>query len=157
LIYGGTGSYSDSVEQPEILPDRYESGTPNLPGILGLGAAAEFVRNHGSEIAEKSLALAQEFRQRLSELEKVKIYGPEKLAVPLISVNFGQEASEEVARVLSEFFQIAVRGGLHCAPLAHRTIGTETQGTVRFSFGYGNTQEDVEAAYKAAVQICLQL
>ena len=156
MIYGGTGSYSDSVEQPGDLAYRYESGTPNLPGILA-GRCRRICPEPRSEIAEKSLALAQEFRQRLSELEKVKIYGPEKLAVPLISVNFGQEASEEVARVLSEFFQIAVRGGLHCAPLAHRTIGTETQGTVRFSFGYGNTQEDVEAAYKAAVQICLQL
>jgi cysteine desulfurase/selenocysteine lyase len=157
LLYGGTGSFSDSPFQPKVLPDRYESGTPNLPGIMGLGAAVEFILEHGQEITAKSLALAQRFRDSIAALPKVKIFGPEKLAVPLVSVNFAEEASEEVAIILSEFFQIAVRGGLHCAPLAHRTLGTGQQGTVRFSFGYGNTEQDVEAAFCAAKAICQKL
>lgn len=157
LLYGGTGSYSDSLTQPQVLPDRYESGTPNLPGIMGLGAAAKFAQDHGRESASESLGFAQAFKDQVAVLPQLKVYGPEKLAVPLVSVNFAQEASEEVALVLSEFFQIAVRGGLHCAPLAHKTLGTMEQGTVRFSFGHGNTKQDLAAAICAVQAICEKL
>ncbi len=157
LLYGGTGSFSDSLSQPQVMPDRFEAGTPNLPGIMGLGAAAKFIQERGQEIHRSALLLGQKFREQVADLPQITVYSPEQVAVPVVSVNFGQEASEEVATILSEFFRVAVRGGLHCAPLAHRTLGTGSQGAVRFSFGYGNTQKDLEGAIGAVQAICQKL
>ncbi|KXG73854.1 aminotransferase class V-fold PLP-dependent enzyme [Thermotalea metallivorans] len=157
---GGTGSKSESLLQPEILPDRYESGTPNTPGIVGLGAGIAFILAEGlNKIREHEEALTAYMLSELKKIDKIKIYGPQdhKKQAAVISMNIGDEDSSEVSYVLDKVFDIAVRSGLHCAPLAHQTIGTFEQGTVRFSIGYFNTKEDIEKAIEALKKICEEL
>ncbi|QEK13521.1 aminotransferase class V-fold PLP-dependent enzyme [Crassaminicella thermophila] len=157
---GGTGSKSELLTQPDILPDRYESGTPNTPGIVGLGAGIEFIQNEGlDKIRKHEEALTDYMICELKKIKKIKIYGPKdaKKQAAVISINIGDEDSSEVSYVLDKVFNIAVRSGLHCAPLAHKTIGTFEQGTVRFSLGYFTTKEDVKKAVEALKKICKEL
>lgn len=157
---GGTGSKSEMVQQPDIIPDRYESGTPNTPGIVGLGAGIEFILETGLDnIREHEEKLTHILLEELKKINQVKIYGPQdpKKQAAVISINIGDEDSSEVSYVLDKAFDIAVRSGLHCAPLAHRTIGTFEQGTVRFSMGYFNTPEDIYKAVEAIKKICDEL
>lgn len=157
---GGTGSKSEELTQPEMLPDRYESGTANTPGIVGLGAGIEFILKEGIEkIRNHEKELTQYFIEALEQIEQVKVYGPkdsEKQGA-VISMNIGEEDSSEIAFVLDQAFDIAVRSGLHCAPLAHKTIGSFEQGTVRFSIGYFNTKEDIDRAVAAIKEICEEI
>lgn len=157
---GGTGSKSEELTQPEMLPDRYESGTANTPGIVGLGAGIEFILKEGIEkIRNHEKELTQYFIEALAQIEQVKVYGPkdsEKQGA-VISINIGEEDSSEIAFVLDQAFNIAVRSGLHCAPLAHKTIGSFEQGTVRFSIGYFNTKEDIDRAVEAIKEICKEI
>ncbi len=149
---GGTGSRSDSLIQPDIYPDKFESGTPNMPGIVGLGAGIKYILEQGIDnIREHERKLTKTFIDELREIESVKIYGPcniEKQA-PVISINIGEEDSSEVSFILDEVFNIAVRPGLHCAPLAHQTINCYEQGCIRFSVGPFNTINDIDAAVNA--------
>ncbi|MBM7615579.1 aminotransferase class V-fold PLP-dependent enzyme [Alkaliphilus hydrothermalis] len=157
---GGTGSKSEELVQPEMLPDRYESGTPNTPGIAGLAKGIEFIMETGlDKIRQHEEALTQQFIDEISHIHQVKIYGPKdaKRQAAVVSINIGEEDSSEIAYILDKVFNIAVRPGLHCAPHTHKTIGTFEQGTVRFSFGYFNKKEDVEAAVAAIKEICEQL
>ncbi|WP_053955113.1 aminotransferase class V-fold PLP-dependent enzyme [Inediibacterium massiliense] len=157
---GGTGSKSELLTQPDILPDRYESGTPNTSGIAGLGAGVEFILKEGIEkIREHEESLTKCMLEGLKQIEKVKIYGPkdEKKQAAVVSMNIGEEDSSEVSYLLDKVFSIGVRSGLHCAPVAHRTIGTFEQGTVRFSMGYFNTIEDIKKAIKAIERICEEM
>lgn len=157
---GGTGSKSELLTQPDILPDRYESGTPNTPGIVGLGAGIEFIQKEGlDKIRKHEEALTEYMICELKKIKKIKIYGPQdsKKQAAVISINIGEEDSSEVSYVLDKVFDIAVRSGLHCAPLAHKTIGTFEQGTVRFSLGYFTTKEDVKKAVEALKKICDEL
>ena len=153
---GGTGSISHSLIQPDVMPDKFESGTPNAPGIIGLGTGIDYILEVGIDnIREKELALTKYFIEETSKINGIKLYGPLELNEhgPVISLNIRDADSSEVSYMLNEDYNIAVRPGLHCAPLAHKTIGTFKQGTVRFSFGYENTFEEVELGIKALKSI----
>lgn len=153
---GGTGSNSEEIVQPDLYPDKYESGTHNTPGIAGLGAGVEFILETGTEkILEHERQLTQYFIDELSKIENVIIYGPkdarERLAV--IAINISNVDSGEITFKLDKNYDIATRSGIHCAPLAHKTLGTLNQGAVRFSFGYFNTMDDIKIAIDAIKDI----
>ncbi len=157
---GGTGSNSELLIQPEILPDRYESGTPNTPGIVGLGAGIEFILKKGlNKIQEHEQNLTKLMINELKNIEKVKIYGPKDFQkqAAVLSINIDNKDSTEISYILDKDFNIAVRSGLHCSPMAHKTIGTFEQGTVRFSFSYLTKEKDVYKAIKALKQICSKI
>lgn len=153
---GGTGSMSESLIQPEILPDKFESGTPNTPGIAGLAAGLSFIKEKGIDnIRKHEETITKYFIQKVSDIEGIRLYGPveEEKRVPVVSLNVEGKTSAEVSFILDRNFDIATRPGLHCAPLAHKTIGTLEQGTVRFSFGYFNTINEVDKAIDALKSI----
>ncbi len=152
IVSGGTGSLSDSEEVPPFLPDRFEPGTPNLPGIYGLEAALRFLEEAGPEtLYAHEMALTKSFLMGVSGLAHVRTVGPAdaKEQVGVVSLDFLRRDNAEVASALEERHKILVRSGMHCAPNAHKTLGTYPQGTVRFSFGYTNTPEEVAAAVEA--------
>ncbi len=156
LFQGGTGSLSADYNQPELMPDRLESGTVNTMGILGLGAGLRFVREKGvSLIAQEELAVARRLQEGLAQIPQVQLYSPGRL--PVVSFNLRGLHSEETAQLLNQE-GFALRGGLHCAPLAHRKMGTLETGTVRASIGAFNTLEEadllVEAVAKVAARAC---
>ncbi|HYE83093.1 MAG TPA: aminotransferase class V-fold PLP-dependent enzyme [Clostridia bacterium] len=157
---GGTGSRSESLYQPEIIPDRYESGTHNTPGIAGLCAGINYINEKGMNIIRAhEQELLSCFLGGLQDIKKVKIYGTKDVykKVPVVSINIGDVGSSEISYILDQTFDIATRSGLHCAPMAHRTIGTLEQGTVRFSFGYLNTKEEINTALSAIEHITREL
>lgn len=144
---GGTGSSSESLFHPNIMPDKLEAGTPNTPGIVGLGAGIDFIESVGIEnIRSKEKDLTEYFLDKLKKLDSVTIYGKSSAEnrCPVVSINIGEEDSSEISYILDEVYNIATRPGLHCSPLAHTTIGTLERGTVRFSFGYYNTKEEID-------------
>lgn len=153
LREGGTGSQSESDEQPTHLPDRLESGTVNTVGLAGLGAAAQFIADQGGveHIRKHELALCEQLWAGLSAVEDVTLYGPAaaERRSSVVSLNITGWEPVDVAAVLDASFGIAVRAGLHCAPLAHRSIGTFPRGTVRMSPGYFSTTDDIAAAIDA--------
>lgn len=158
LKYGGTGTASLQDEMPCWLPDRFEAGTPNGPGVAGLRAAVEFILQTGVEnIRRHEMALTEALHTGLAQIPGVTVYGPQDLSqkTPIVSWNIAGIDSEEVAYVLDEVYDIQVRAGLHCAPQAHRSLGTVEQGAVRFSIGYFNTLEDIHAALEAVREIAL--
>lgn len=146
LIQGGTGSLSYQKSQPEILPDMYESGTPNLPGIAGLSEGIKFINRCGIEKIERhEMRLAKMLYDNLNKMERVELYTQRpnsEISVPVISFNIKDEDSEDIADRLNKF-GIAVRAGLHCAPLAHESFGTIDRGTVRVVISAFNTDSDV--------------
>ena len=148
LIQGGTGSYSSDRLQPEQLPDKYESGTPNVAGIAGLREGLRFVKSRGTDnLARHEMRLAQLMYDRLKKISGVELYTarPEiSTHVPVISFNIEGTDSERVAQILNNRFGIAVRAGLHCAPLAHISKGTEERGTVRAVLSAFNNQRHAE-------------
>ncbi len=149
---GGTGSKSHDPFQPEILPDRYESGTPNTPGIVGLKEGISYILEKGRDkILQHEESLTAYFLGEMEKLDFIEVYGPKdcKKQSPVVALNFRSMDSSEIAYILDSMFDIAVRPGVHCAPLAHKTIGTVEQGAVRFSFGYQTTLEDVKKAVEA--------
>jgi cysteine desulfurase family protein len=152
LRYGGTGSQSESDRQPGFYPDRLESGTPNTPGIAGLLAGVRFVRETGVEtIRSVEQALTARLLSGLAAIPGVRLYGPlagERRGA-VVSLTLDGLDSGEVAHRLDRDFGIACRAGLHCAPWAHRTIGTLATGTVRLSPGYFNTDAEMEEAIQA--------
>jgi cysteine desulfurase family protein len=157
LIHGGTGSHSHLEEQPPAMPEKHEAGTLNLPAIAGLKAGVEFLMRHGVEkIREHEVALTQSLLQELKKIERVKVYGTmdARERVGVVSFNIDGVEPSEVAMMLEKGFGIIVRYGLHCAPMAHRTIGTFKTGTVRVSFGPFNTDEDVFELVRAIREIC---
>lgn len=152
IVAGGTGSASDSEYLPEYLPDRFESGTPNLPGIYGWEAALNFVKNTGVDaLREHEMLLCKRFLDGLETIDGVTLCGTKDLdrRVGVISVDFLREDNAEAAFRLETEFGILTRCGLHCAPSAHKTLDTFPRGTVRFSLGFANTEADVDAALAA--------
>ena len=156
IIAGGTGSASDSEYLPEYLPDRFESGTPNLPGIYGWEAALQFVQTNGVEaLRDHEMALCKRFLDGLETIESVTLCGTKDLnrRVGVISVDFLRKDNAEAAFELEMEHGILTRCGLHCAPSAHKTLDTFPRGTVRFSLGFANTEADVDAALDAISKI----
>lgn len=195
LISGGTGSFSDSEELPPLLPDRFEAGTQNLPGILGLGAALAYLERLNAEaqaedspateavpgtrsafeqaqkglwkIAAAELALCRRFlegAEALSERLPLRILGlpssscqlEKEERVAVVSLDFPEHDNARVAWLLDQNYGIMTRTGLHCAPQAHKTLGSFPRGSVRFSFGGTNTGEEVDAALSALEEILSQ-
>ena len=148
LIQGGTGSFSSERKQPAILPDRYESGTPNLPGIAGLNEGIKFVMNRTERNIESyESELAVRLYHKLKNIPGVVLYtdSPEThRCVPVISFNIEGLDSEETSEILNKRFNIAVRAGLHCAPLAHEFFGTQNSGTVRAVLSVFSNYEQVD-------------
>ncbi len=153
LIEGGTGSLSEQMMQPDILPDRFESGTQNIPAIAGLGSAVDFIKTVGIEnIKKHEDSLCRYFDSRVREMKHVTVYGGENKTA-ICALNIKDADCVEVAQVLSEKYDICVRSGLHCAILAHQTLGTQKVGCLRFSFGYFNTMQETERAVDAVYEI----
>lgn len=150
LMMGGTGSRSEFEKQPEFMPDKYESGTPNAIGLAGLGAGVSFVLGQTVDaIRAKEEELTSRFLRQLQDLQdQVKIYGPGDASkqTAVVSFNLKNVTPSDAALYFEEIWGILCRPGLHCAPATHRTIGTFPQGTVRFSFGFFSTNQDVDHA-----------
>ena len=145
LMEGGTGSRSEELEQPEFCPDRYESGTPNLPGLAGLCEAIGYILETGmSRIRNHEIGLAHYFENELSEIPGVRVFKPERRGSGTVSFVVEGMNPADTGSILDQAFDIAVRTGLHCAPLAHRTLGTFPEGTVRVSPGFSTTIENIE-------------
>ncbi len=158
FIEGGTGSNSDQEEQPQQWPDKFESGTLNYWGLAGLKASVEFLlKTSVQAVRRKEETLTAEFLKEAEKIKGLKLYGlpagAEKERVAVVSLNIEGKDPSEVGYALDENYGIMTRVGLHCAPLAHRTIGTYPIGTVRFSFGYYNTEKEIEKALKALKEI----
>ena len=161
LISGGTGSISHTELIPEFLPDRFEPGTMNLPGIAGLRASLLWLKERGIEanrIHEEKLTA--KFLRGLKLLEQeglLKIAGLKTASedrTAVVSVQTLKTDPAEAAFLLDEKYGIMTRGGLHCAPAAHKTLGTFPIGTIRFAFGWASTGEEAEAALSALEEIC---
>jgi len=152
ILTGGTGSASDSEEQPSYMPDKFESGTANLPGIFGFKAAVDFILETGVEtLREHETKMCRRFIDGLKSIEGVSLAGPEDLEnrVAVISVDFHHVDNAEASFLLECNYGIMTRCGLHCAPSAHKTLDTFPRGTVRFSPGWFTTDEEIDTALKA--------
>ncbi len=152
LMQGGTGSLSDLEEQPDFLPDRYESGTLNVLGLSGLGASCEFLLKTGvSNVMEHDRHLLDIFLQGVSGNSRVQVYGTDDRHkhTGVLSLNIHDMSPSTVGERLEQEHGILTRIGLHCAPRAHKTIGTFPDGTVRFSWGYFTEEKDVVAVIMA--------
>ena len=160
LLSGGTGSISHTEEIPDFMPDRFEPGTMNLPGIFGLHAALEWLKDTGIEnIHNKEKKLTKLFLQKIQEMdsegEKIRLIGKESVGgrTSVVSIQTPGRDVSEIAYLLDKNYGIMTRVGLHCAPNAHKTLDTYPTGTVRFSFGYFNTEEEVLFAVKALEEL----
>lgn len=156
LVAGGTGSASDSEELPGWMPDRFESGTPNMPGVYGWEAALGWLENTGIETLENhEKTLSKRFLEGIYGLKNVKLYGAtvHEGRTGVFSVGFLNCDNAEAAWRLEREFGILTRCGLHCAPSAHKTLGSFPEGSVRFSTGWANTEADIDAALSAIAAI----
>ena len=157
LLCGGTGSISHTEEMPDFLPDKFESGTMNLPGIAGLHAALAYIHEAGMDIIrQKETALTEQFLRGLASISNLRIIGKHETAgrTAVVSVSACALDNSTVAVRLEEEYGILTRVGLHCAPSAHKTLGTFPAGTIRFSFSHWNTAEEIDTALEALHQIC---
>ena len=155
LIAGGTGSMSDSEELPPYLPDRFESGTPNLPGIYGWSASMDYVNQISVQQRRlQETELTAYFLDGLRRIEGVNLVGTQTLSdrVGVIAVDYVNRDDAEAADDLEQNYGILTRCGLHCAPSAHKTLQTFPRGVVRFSLGHTTTKEDIDAALNAIAQ-----
>ncbi len=160
FIEGGTGSKSDELLQPELLPDKFEAGTQNTPGIAGLTAALKFLQETGrEEIARVIKARTKQLYRGLQEISGVEIVGPglENPRVSTLSIAFEDIDPAEVAFRLDQDYGVMTRSGLHCASLAHKAVGTYPAGTLRFSPGFFTTEEEIEAALTALAELVSRL
>ncbi len=151
LIAGGTGSQSDSYEMPRMLPDKYESGTMNLPGIAGLHAALSYLQAAGiSRIYEKKMELTGYFLEQTREIPDLRVVGKQGVQdrTAVVSIDFQKIDNAQAAFELEQRYGIMTRVGLHCAPLAHKTLGSYPRGTVRFAFSGANTKDEIDICVK---------
>ena len=148
LISGGTGSLSHLLEHPDFMPDKFQPGTPNTLGIVGLSAAVSYIAEIGTQnIFAHERRLTNMFMDGINR-DGVTIYGPRN-RVPIVSFNIDGVDNGVLEEVMYQKFGIVTRSGLHCSPLAHKSIGTYPEGALRVSFGYFNTEEEVKYAVKA--------
>jgi selenocysteine lyase/cysteine desulfurase len=153
---GGTGFEPETLTQPDSLPYKFESGTPNSVGIIGLKTGIEFCIKEGiDKIRQHERKLASRLIRVLEADDRFEIYGclDEDRKVGIVSVNIRGLRPNEVGAILDNTFNIAVRPGLHCAPYIHREIGTFPEGMVRISTGYFNTMEDIEETISGLKEI----
>lgn len=156
LKEGGTGSQSDLPGMPDTLPERYEAGTLNTVGIAGLGAGIDFILNEGMDkIRAHELNLAARFIEGAAKVPGLKIYGPgvSGSRAPVVSFLIEGRESVEIGGILDKNYGVACRAGLHCAPDAHRTLGTFDLKLVRFSFSYFNTSEEIDSVLGSLEEI----
>ena len=156
IIYGGTGSHSEIIFQPEMLPDNMESGTLNTPGIIGLGAGIDYIEKVGIEKIKKiKYNLIKTLHEGIEEIGKIKIYSKNNIDSNsgIVAINFIDVDSTEVSYVLDRVYNIATRAGLHCSLFAHQTLGTVKTGIVRFSPGPFNTADEIDITLNALREI----
>ncbi|MBM4272026.1 MAG: aminotransferase class V-fold PLP-dependent enzyme [Deltaproteobacteria bacterium] len=156
VMTGGTGSKSEFEEQPDFMPDKYESGTLNTIGLAGLGAGVRYILSQGIDaIRASEEVLTTAFLRGVQSMDGVILYGHRNASrrIAVVSFNIRDMSPSEVALALDERYHIMSRPGLHCAPSAHKTIGTFPAGTNRFSFGYFNTVDQVQSAIEAIHQL----
>ncbi|MCX7950746.1 MAG: aminotransferase class V-fold PLP-dependent enzyme [Clostridiales bacterium] len=156
IIEGGTGSLSESEEQPEYLPDKFESGTLCLPAIYGLNASLKYIKKESTKaIKEKELYLTKLFIEEVKNIDGIRLigYNTTDNRAAVVSLDFLNIDNSEAAFVLDREYGIMTRVGLHCAPSAHKTLNTFPKGTVRFSFGHLNTEEEIKYTLEAINKI----
>lgn len=156
LKSGGSGVHSFDRQHPTDMPTALEAGTLNGHGIAGLNAGLDYILSTGvKNIHAKEISLARRFVNGISDISDLKLYGDidAPLRTPIISLNIGNMSSASVSDILWEDYEICVRAGAHCAPLMHKTFGTEKQGAVRFSFSCFNTETEIDTAIRAMHEI----
>ena len=156
LKSGGSGVHSFDRQHPTDMPTALEAGTLNGHGIAGLNAGLDYILSTGvKNIHAKEISLARRFVNGISDISDLKLYGDidAPLRTPIISLNIGNMSSASVSDILWEDYEICVRAGAHCAPLMHKTFGTEKQGAVRFSFSCFNTEAEIDTAIRAMHEI----
>jgi len=155
LRYGGTGSSSESLRQPDEMPARFESGNLNLPGIAGLNAAIQWIETQGLQSLHTRIdEAAKRLHDACAALPNVRVYSSPEDTAGILSFNIEGMDCQEVAMILDQSFSIQCRAGLHCAPLAHRTLKTlATGGTVRLSPGVFTTDDEIRQAIDAVSQL----
>jgi cysteine desulfurase / selenocysteine lyase len=157
IAQGGTGTQSNEDRQPESIPDKYESGNHNVPGLVGLAAAVGWLENRGLQsICQHENELGDQLRERLRRIPGVRLHGPAsgEPAVAVVSISIEGYDPQEAAAVLDSTFRVQVRAGLHCAGRLHAVLGTlQRGGTIRFSAGAFNAQADIDAAVAAVEEI----
>lgn len=152
LKTGGSGVHSYDRRHPAVMPTALEAGTLNVHGIAGLGAAVSYLLQTGVDaICRKEMELARRFVAGIQDFPEIHIYGDQEAQTRtgIVSLNIGEEDSGRISDILWEDYGICVRAGAHCAPLMHKTLGTVSQGAVRFSFSHYNTEEEVDFAIQA--------
>lgn len=152
---GGTGSFSHEQTQPEVMPDKFESGTPNMPGLAGLNKSVRFILDTGiSKIAAREDDLAAMLWDGIERIDGVRIFGSkDRPRVPVIAIELSSMDNARAADILQKEYGIETRPGLHCAPLAHQTIGTFPTGVLRLSPGYFTTEREIDIAIDAISKI----
>lgn len=157
IIGGGTGSLSESLLQPEFFPDMLESGTQNIPAVAGLSAACDFILKNGIEnIHNYEKSLMKRFEEKVRNIKSITVYGDDNKTA-ITALNICGADCVEVAQKLADEYGICVRAGLHCAVLAHKSLGTHDTGCVRFSFGYFNTEKEIDTAVDALYKVSKDL
>ncbi|MCX7709005.1 MAG: aminotransferase class V-fold PLP-dependent enzyme [Clostridia bacterium] len=159
LMQGGTGSNSENVFQPEIMPDMLESGTLNTPGIVGMGAGVGFINSFGLEnIKLYKAMLVKKLHDGITEIGGMKLYSKNDINhnSGIVAMNVDGIDSTEISYVLDKVYGIATRAGLHCAPMAHAALGTMKTGVVRFSIGCFNTVQEIDLVLNALKEIVLK-
>lgn len=152
LLAGGTGSVSDSEKIPPYMPDRFEPGTPNLPGIYGWSASMDYVNQTGlAEFRSHETALTAHFLNGLADIANIRVVGTQDITrrVGVIGIDFSDIDNAEAADRLEQEFGVLTRCGMHCAPAAHKALGTFPQGVVRFSVGRCTTETEIDEALSA--------
>lgn len=162
LISGGTGSISHTEEIPQFMPDRFEAGTLNLPGIIGLHASLQWLKKITiAKIHEHENMLTNYFLQQIQQLDPdekyIRLIGKKDtlMRTGVVSIQVLNHELSQIAYDLDDKFQIMTRVGLHCAPQAHKTLGTFPTGTIRFSFGYFNTLKEIDLTIEALTKLIL--
>lgn len=157
---GGTGTKSELDRQPDDLPDKYESGNHNVPGIVGLGAGLDYLRERGvNDVRRHHVELCGRLLEGLRGLERITLYGPAdpEARVGVVSLSVHGYDPQEIAATLDAGYRMGVRAGIHCAPRMHQALGTlEKGGTVRFSVGPFNTKDDIDQAIQAVTDLAAE-